>query len=204
MKAQQKDERMGGEGPAKGRKDGRGIPSKRTKGWEGKAQQKDERMGGEGPPRGRKDGRRRPTKRKKALRKSTVIVNQQQSQRGPKCRRHVTNDNAAPDSCSRLAAGCVKVLGAALLGFCVAPFGGAPVCPLQWFDSVFRCLPHPCWCGRPLDCLGRHRASCSLRCLGRRGCALESVAARVCREPGARVSTNVFLRWVWLASVQDQ
>ena len=30
--------------------------------------------------------------------------------------------------------------------------------------------------------------------LGRRGFALESAAARVCREAGARVSTNIFVR----------
>ena len=40
-------------------------------------------------------------------------------------------------------------------------------------------------------------SSCSLRSsrvLGRRGFALESVAARVCREGGARVTTNMFVR----------
>ena len=69
------------------------------------------------------------------------------------------------------------------------PFMALPVTPLSRFDSdLFRVLllrrlrlPLPlssrsCRCGRPLDCLGHHRA------------------ARVCREAGARVSTNVFLR----------
>ena len=43
--------------------------------------------------------------------------------------------------------------------------------------------------------LGHHRASCSRAgVLGRRGFALESAVVRVCREAGARVSANVFLR----------
>ena len=52
-----------------------------------------------------------------------------------------------------------------------------------------------CRCGRPLDSCGHHRAACSRAgVLGNRGYALESAAARVCREAGGRVSTNVFLR----------
>ena len=52
-----------------------------------------------------------------------------------------------------------------------------------------------CRCGIPLDLRGHHRASCAqVGVLGRRGFALESVAARVCREGGAKVSTNVMLR----------
>ena len=43
-----------------------------------------------------------------------------------------------------------------------------------------------CLCGLPLDSRGHHRAA--------RGYALESAAARVCREAGARVSTNVMIR----------
>ena len=88
------------------------------------------------------------------------------------------------------------------------PFTAMPVSTLQRFDSdIFRVLllrrlslplplsSHSCRCGRPLDCLGHHRASCALASvLGRRGCALESAAARVCREAEARASTNVFLR----------
>ena len=48
-----------------------------------------------------------------------------------------------------------------------------------------------CSCGRPLDSFGHHRAVCSVAgVLGRRGFALESVGARICREAGARVSTS--------------
>ena len=52
-----------------------------------------------------------------------------------------------------------------------------------------------CRCGRPFDAFGHHRAACA-RCgvLGRRGFALESAAGRVCREAGARVATNQFVR----------
>ena len=97
------------------------------------------------------------------------------------------------------------------------PFTAVPVSPRQRFDSdLFRVLllrrpslplplsSHSC---RTLDCLGHHRASCALTgVLGRRGDALESAAARVCREAGARVSTNVFLRDLDLVGlcVQDQ
>ena len=49
-----------------------------------------------------------------------------------------------------------------------------------------------CRCGRPLDSRGHHRAACPLAgVLGRRGFSLESAAARVCREAGGRVTTNV-------------
>ena len=42
---------------------------------------------------------------------------------------------------------------------------------------------------------GHHRSACAVSgVLGGRGAALESAAARVCREAGARVSTNVFVR----------
>ena len=55
-----------------------------------------------------------------------------------------------------------------------------------------RCM---CRCGRPIDSFGHHRASCTRTgALGRRGFALESAAARVCREAGARVTTNVLVR----------
>ena len=54
---------------------------------------------------------------------------------------------------------------------------------------------HSCRCGCPLDAFGHHRAACSKSgVLGRRGFALESAAARVCRESGARVATNLFVR----------
>ena len=68
-------------------------------------------------------------------------------------------------------------------------------CSFDTFGS-----PHPpsscfCRCGRPLDVLGHHRADCAQAgVLGRRWCALESAAARVCREAGARVTTNVMVR----------
>ena len=52
-----------------------------------------------------------------------------------------------------------------------------------------------CRCGRLLDPFGHHRAACSRAgVLGRRGFALESVGARICRGAGARVWTNVFVR----------
>ena len=52
-----------------------------------------------------------------------------------------------------------------------------------------------CRCGRPLDSRGHHRAACPLAgVLGRRGFALESAAARVCREAGGRVTTNVLVQ----------
>ena len=48
-----------------------------------------------------------------------------------------------------------------------------------------------------------YRAACSRAGVpGNRGYALESAAARVCREAGGRVSTNVFLRDMALDSVQ--
>ena len=60
-----------------------------------------------------------------------------------------------------------------------------------------------CRCGRPLDSCGHHRAACSRAgVLGSRGDVLESAAARVCREAGGRVSTNVFLRDMALHTVQ--
>ena len=52
-----------------------------------------------------------------------------------------------------------------------------------------------CQCGQPLDSCGLHRAACAQAgVLGRRGWALDSVVARVCREAGGRVTTNVMLR----------
>ena len=57
-----------------------------------------------------------------------------------------------------------------------------------------------CRCGRPLDSLGHHRAACSRAgLLGRRGFAVESAAARVCREAGGRVAMNVLVRDMDLA-----
>ena len=49
-----------------------------------------------------------------------------------------------------------------------------------------------CRCGRPC---GHHRAACARAgVLGRRGFALESVAARICWEAGGRVRTNMLVR----------
>ena len=98
------------------------------------------------------------------------------------------------------------------------PYTVVPTCPLRRFDpDIFRVLllrrlrlplplsSHSCRCGRPLDCLGHHRASCSRAgVLGRRGFALESAAARVCREAGARVSTNIFVRDLDVVAVRAE
>ena len=52
-----------------------------------------------------------------------------------------------------------------------------------------------CRCGRLLDSFGHHRAACSRAgVLERRGFAVESVGARIFREAGARVATNVLVR----------
>ena len=54
---------------------------------------------------------------------------------------------------------------------------------------------HAYRCGRPIDPFGHHRAACARTgALGRRGFALESGAARVCKEAGGRVTTNVMVR----------
>lgn len=55
--------------------------------------------------------------------------------------------------------------------------------------------PRLCRCGGALDPLGDHRAACpTAGVLVRRAAALERAAAAICREAGARVATNVFLR----------
>ena len=96
------------------------------------------------------------------------------------------------------------------------PFLCFPTSSLSRIDSsLFRVLllrrlflPLPpssrfCRCGRPLDPSGHHRAACAVAgVLGTRGFALESAAARVCREGGARVSTNVLVRDVDLLPLQ--
>ena len=52
-----------------------------------------------------------------------------------------------------------------------------------------------CRCGCVLDVLGHHRAACGRSgVLGRRVFALESAVFQICRESGARVTTNVMLR----------
>ena len=84
-------------------------------------------------------------------------------------------------------------------------FSALPSSPLTRFHpALFRvllqrrlALPLPltlrnCRCGRPLDAFGRHREAYSKSgVLGRRGFAVDSAAARVCREAGARVATNL-------------
>ena len=83
-----------------------------------------------------------------------------------------------------------------------------PSSPLTRIDSpLFRVLlqrrlslPFPlskriCGCGLPNDIFGHHRAACSRTgMLGRRGFPLESAAARICREAGGRVATNLHVR----------
>ena len=87
----------------------------------------------------------------------------------------------------------------------------------QRFDShLFRVLllrrlhlPLPlssrsCRCGLPLKVRGHHRTSCPTSgVLGWRGFKLESAAARVCFEAGARVKTNVFVRVMDLLPQND-
>ena len=51
---------------------------------------------------------------------------------------------------------------------------------------------HTCSCRRPLDALGDHRAACAQAgVLRSRAVPLERALARICREAGARVATNV-------------
>ena len=57
-----------------------------------------------------------------------------------------------------------------------------------------------CRCGLPLDSRGHHRAACARAgVLGGRGWAVENAAARICREAGGRVTTNVLVRDLDLA-----
>ena len=59
-----------------------------------------------------------------------------------------------------------------------------------------------CRCGRLLDALGDHCAACSTSgVLKLRAKPVEKAWARVCREAGARVQENVFLRELNLASL---
>ena len=58
-----------------------------------------------------------------------------------------------------------------------------------------------CRCGLPLDSRGHHRAACARAgVLGGRGWAVENAAARICREAGGRVTTNVLVRDLDLAA----
>ena len=55
--------------------------------------------------------------------------------------------------------------------------------------------PEHCACGGLLDDLGDHRSACAqVGALARRAGPLERAAARICKEAGARVATNVALR----------
>ena len=63
----------------------------------------------------------------------------------------------------------------------------------------------PCRCGRAIDIFGHHHATCSRAgVLGRRGFALESAVARICREAGGQVAVNTFLRDVDLPVLAKQ
>ena len=90
---------------------------------------------------------------------------------------------------------------------CWCGFVNMPSSPLTRIESpLFRVLlqrrlslPLPlsqriCGCGLPYDPFGHHRSACSRTRLGRRGFPLESAAARICREAGGRVATNMFVR----------
>ena len=82
------------------------------------------------------------------------------------------------------------------------PFAGValPVAPINFLTRIDPSLFRVCRCGRPLDPCGHHRAACSRAgLLGRRGFAVESAAARVCREAGGRVAVNVMVRDMDLA-----
>ena len=67
------------------------------------------------------------------------------------------------------------------------------------------CLPlhltvRSCQCGRSLDAFRHHHAACAqVGVSGKRGWDLENVAARICREAGGRVSTNISMRNLDLA-----
>ena len=90
---------------------------------------------------------------------------------------------------------CIPPLEILVAGISGPPFA-APLAPLPLTSRV-------CRCGRPLDSCFHHRAACSRAgVLGSRGYALESAAARVCREAGGRDSTNVLLRDMALDTVQ--
>ena len=83
---------------------------------------------------------------------------------------------------------------------CFPPLAGSPsLVPNSSAPSFSVASTFPstryCRCGRPFDCLGHHRAACSVAgILGKRGFPLENAAARVCREAGTRIQTNVMVR----------
>jgi hypothetical protein len=62
-----------------------------------------------------------------------------------------------------------------------------------------------CRCGRALDETGDHRAACSTcGIIRRRALPLEKALARVCREAGARVAENMFLRDMNLQGISSR
>ena len=62
---------------------------------------------------------------------------------------------------------------------------------LRRLRQVLPLSARSCRCGRPLDPCGHHRVACAeAGMLGRRY-ALESIMARICREAGGRVRTNL-------------
>jgi len=76
------------------------------------------------------------------------------------------------------------------------------VVPSEEFRVLLRRLrlalpltPERCRCGGGLDSLGDHRSSgAQVGVLAQRAVPLERAVARICREAGARVATNVVLR----------
>ena len=78
--------------------------------------------------------------------------------------------------------------------------GFVPPPPLATLAPDFAHLPM--W--PTLDSRGHHRAACTLaRVLGRRGLSLENATARVCREAGGRVTTNVRVQDMDLLSLRQ-
>ena len=90
------------------------------------------------------------------------------------------------------------------------PIHHLPIPPLQNSLASPPAAPLPlsarqCRCRRALDLLGDHRAACpQAGILRSRGVALERVAARICREAGARVTTNTRVADLNLAQVTRQ
>ena len=86
-----------------------------------------------------------------------------------------------------------------------------PGSTLRVSGSLLRCLwcqlplcSATCRCGQPLDSRCHHWGACAhAGVLRRRGFPLESCAARICREAGARVSINfrVITDWKWSPTV---
>ena len=66
---------------------------------------------------------------------------------------------------------------------------------LRRLRQVLPLSARSCRCVRPLDPCGQHPAACAQAgMLGRRGHAPESIMARICREGGGRVRTNLLVR----------